>query len=190
VSRDPYVSEQINAVKKNSDLIVLGLLWITSMTTIFAVFFTTYILPTKTYLGIGGLVILTTWRVIRRKDFKIFLAVFLLLGCIGLIQFSFVTSGLYWGKSDDPFLQFHYGPLSIVLLLFLIALNVDSISKMHKVPDEEIEKRSSQSTAYLDKYYNELKEKETIYLQQILSTRERWQKEYIEAAEKLVEERK
>jgi hypothetical protein len=49
---------------------------------------------------------------------------------------------------------------------------------------------SEQSIKYLDKYYSELKEKDDSYLQNIIVTRERWQKEYIEAAEKLMEERK
>jgi len=190
MGEDGYVREQINAVKKNSDLIILGLLWIISIITVFAGIFTVYTLPIKTYFGMGGVVILTIWRIIRRKNFKIILAVFLFMGSIGIVQFSFITSGLYWGKSEDPSLRFHYSTISIVLLLLLFALNVHSISQMHKGADEEIEKRSPQSTAYLDKYYQELKEKDNHFLNQILSTRERWQKEYIEAAEKILEERK
>jgi hypothetical protein len=180
----------VKFVQKHSDIIVLGTLWIISILVLRSKFNLNYIVPIKSYIGMSMLCALSVWRIIRRKHFKIVLAVFLFLGCIGLIQFSVSTNYMYLGDSDNPTSKLYFSPISVILLVLLLALNVGSLSKIYKDQEEIVPERSNQSQAYLNKYYDELKNKETAYIQQILSTRERWQKEYIEAAEKLVEERK
>jgi hypothetical protein len=149
--------------------------------------------PINNYIFIGLVIFLVIAKVINLKGFKYILLGFLLIGTCNLLATSafnsYAQTGLSWENGFAINLSFDI--FYFLLLIFFIVIHSKDIMKYLEKTSQEVDSQKEKpSENYLNKYYDELKNKDNVYLENILSTRERWQKEYVLAAEQILEERK
>jgi hypothetical protein len=182
-------------IKKYNDLIILAIIWIVSIYSVISVIVYSYEIGIQNYIGYGLLIGISILRFIKIKKIKTILGVFLIVGSINVIQFTYsamiVFFSLSWPAYGDRTVSFGIQPLSTILLIFLIVVNrSDFIGLIANIffedPQIAIERRKRTAA----KHYNELKSENDSKLQEIIDNKNMYQLEYVKAAQKLIEERK
>ncbi len=180
-------------IRKYSDLIILTIIWIVSIYSIIIVVLDSYNIVIQNYVGYGLLVGLSILRFFRVKKFKTILGIFLIIGSINLIQFTYSTTSLVlsWTPLGHRFTSFGLQPLSLTLLVFFIIINFSEVSHLltdlfSEDPQVEIERQRNIDA----RHYEALKNKDDSYLQEIIDNKNKYQIESVKAAKKLVDERR
>jgi hypothetical protein len=179
-------------IKRNSDLIILSIIWILSIISIITAIIASQNLGVHIYLSYIFLLIISILRYFKVKGFKIYLAIFLVLGMIGLIQFSqfFWTTefGMSFRENGINTVEFH--TLFLILIIYFILANFGGISGIiTDIFSENINDKIERQRRTTDKYYEELKLEKNEKLQDIIDNKNIFQVEYYRAAKKLLEER-
>lgn len=179
-------------IKKNSDLIILSIVWILSVISIITAISTSQNLGVHVYFSYLILIIISILRFYKVKGFKIYLGVFLVLSLIGLIQFSqfFWTSEFGMSFREKGFKTVEFHTLFLLLIVYYIITNFNWISGIiSDVFSENINDKIERQKRLTDKFYEELKLEKNEKLQDIIDNKNIFQVEYYRAAKKLLEER-
>ncbi|NVO12214.1 MAG: hypothetical protein HXX16_19805 [Bacteroidales bacterium] len=180
-------------IKRNSDLIILLIIWIVSIYSVIYGILNSNEFGIQNYIGYGLLIGLSIIRYFKFRKFKTILGIVLVFGSINAIQFTYATMTLVfsWKPFGNSFSSFGIQPLSIVLLLFLVLINYSEFRNLLAEnftddPNETIERQKR----IVEKYYEELKSEKYIKLQEIVDNKKMYRIEYVIAARKLLEERR
>lgn len=116
-------------IKKYCDLIILTIIWIVSIYSIIIMVFESYNIVIQNYIGYGLLVVLSVLRFFEVKKFKTILGIFLIVGAINLIQFTYSTTSivLSWTPLDHRFTSFGIQPLCSTLLVLFLIINFSEV---------------------------------------------------------------
>jgi hypothetical protein len=180
-------------IKKYSDLIILTIIWIISIYSVIIAVVDSYNLAIQNYIGYGLLIGLSVLRFFKVKKFKTILGIFLIVGSINAIQFTYSTYNLVftWTPLGQSFSSFGIQPLSLILLIFFIVANFSEVSLLwtdlfSEDPKVVVERQMNIAA----RHYDALKREDDSYLQEIIDNKNKYQIESFKAAKRLVEERK
>jgi hypothetical protein len=173
---------------KYSDLIILSIIWIVSIYSIISLIENSYEIGIQNYIGYGLLIVITILRFFRIRRFKTILGFFLIVGSTNLIQFTCSTHTFVVKR-----IMYTYGiqPLSFILLFLLILSNLPDFKRLKSdffPKDPKItEDRRKRIAA---EFYDELKHEKDSTLQEIIKNKNTYQNDYVNEAQKLIDERK
>lgn len=179
-------------IKRNSDIIVLAILWIVSIYSIIASLSLSYELGLQNYIGYGLLIIISVLRLLKIKKLKTVLVVVLILGSTNAIQFTYntVTFFVNWTPNGNSLISLGVQPLSILLLIFFIITNFSAVRNFFEDifgedPSAELEmkRKIDQQT------YEELIDSDDRILQEIIEDKDSFTNEYFKAARRILIER-
>ena len=107
-------------IKRNSDLIILSIVWIISIYSVTYAITNSIELGIQNYIGYGLLIGLSVLKYLKVRKFKTILGIVFVFGSINAIQFTYLTMTLVfsWTPFGKSFLSFGIQPLSLVLLIF------------------------------------------------------------------------
>ena len=180
-------------IKRNSDLIILLIIWIVSIYSVIHTILYSNVIGIQNYIGYGLLIGLSIIRYFKIRKFKTILGIVLLFGSINAIQFTYATITMFisWKPFGKSFSSIGIQPLSLALLLFLVLINYSEFRNLladtfAEDPNEAIERQKRN----VEKHYEGLKNEKDTKLQEIIDNRKMYQIEYVNAARKLLEERR
>lgn len=180
-------------IKKHSDIIILLIIWAVSIVSIFIALTESYTIYIQNYIGYSLLVVASVLRILKVKRFKTILGGMLVLGTVNAIQFTYFTNIFVFTliPFGHRFSSFGMQPLSIVLLIVLIALNFSAFMDLiHRSTTEDPQTLAERQKQMDEKYYNELKNEKDDVLHSIIANKAMNRREYIKAAQQIIEERK
>jgi len=179
-------------LKKHSDIIVLSILWIVSAYSVAIVFIDSYQIGIQNYIGYALLILLTILRFYKFKKFRTVLGIFLIIGSINAIQFTFFRQ--IWSFSFSiagqkfPFLGFQ--PFSILLLIFFLIINFsDFMSLIYELFSEDPNVSKARKNKIFENNYENLLNVKDAEIQDIIENRNKYANEYVKAAERIKYER-
>jgi hypothetical protein len=180
-------------IQKYSDLVILTIIWIISIYSVIIAVIDSYNIGIQNYIGYGLLIGISVLRFLKVKKFKTILGIFLIVGSINLFQFTYSTISLVlsWTPLGHRFLSFGFQPLSISLLIFFLIANFSEFIHLltdlfSEDPKVEFERQKRIAT----RHYDALKNEKDSELQTIIDNKSKYQIESVEAAKRLIEERK
>lgn len=179
-------------MKKTIDTIILSTLWIFSIYTLYVAVFNAGTIETSNYLGFGLLAGLTILKLLKVRGFKKVLAVFLLAGSFNLFQFTPSKVSIVFGFSPSghdfslPGMQ----PLcSALFLLFVIVCFPEIKRFFHTGADKESASFQKPDERLVKFYYQRLTTKPQRELADIITHEDKYQNEFVIAAQQLMAER-
>lgn len=207
--------ENLSSIEKHSDVVAICLLWIVCLYTLQICLSVQMLPPWEILFGFGVTLTLTVLRLFKMGGLKAVLATALFLGSCYFFQIVFKYDSyrisrylfsIYYSFFPEGtprvYNKFWFEPVSMTILIIFLLLNGRVLLESFKPKREnELIKNNDSilpisakveaenSRYYLEKYYTELVEKENEYLESIVASKLKWQKEYILAAEKILIER-
>lgn len=180
-------------MKKYNDLIILAIIWIVSIYSIFVAVIGSHNIAIQNYIGYGLLVGLSVLKFFKVKKFKTILGTFLMAGSINAVQFTYSTYTLAFTFTSlgRNFSSFGIQPLSLILLIFFIVANYSKVRLFYmdmfsEDPKILVERQMNNAV----RHYEALKKEEDSFLQEIINNKSKYQIESVNAAKRLIEERK
>jgi hypothetical protein len=173
-------------IKKYSDILVLGILWIISIHGLIVSFTDNYLIGISNYIGYGLLILTTILRLINLPKLKLILALLLFLATIQVIQFSYYTIGFFIKINPSEGDAFGLGlqPIHLILLLLFIFANfAETAGLIFNSPNDD-------KSLLIQRYYNELNHISDFELDEISKNLLSEKEEKIIAAKILLRERK
>jgi hypothetical protein len=156
--------------------------------TLIVVFLGTTVIGMPNYFGFGLLILVSGLKILKVKAFNIIFVLFLLLGTLNIIQFTYFSSNA--GVSIGS-LQLSFQPISFILLTIFIIINfskfADSFSGVFATDPAILRNDENERIKVL---YEKLKNQKDSKLQEIVLYEKMYQKDYVSAAKKLINERK
>lgn len=147
--------------------------------------------PIYDFLYVALVIIIVITKVLKLKMFKYILSIFLLIGVFNIWNTSVFSlySYLKWGSGFEINIDFNIFYF-VLFILYITTYYKDILAYLDKRSNTTLEEQNKKSDYYMIKYYNELKDKDDLYLQNIIQTKEKWQKEFVLAAQKVFDDRK
>lgn len=182
----------IKKILSSSDWIILIILWGISINSLIAVSIHSYNLVVQCYLGYMLLLIITFLRYFKVRRFKTFLGIFLLMGTINVLQFTYSQVNLVvsWQPVGHNFSSIGIQPISAMLLIFFGIINFAAIyDKFTDFFSDDYQGQQNRMERSALRHYETLKDKDSSYLQSIIDTKEKHQIESVRAARKILNER-
>jgi len=177
----------MNWIKKNCDLIIVGILTIVSMIGLYRKYDYGVSIEVRNYLAYFVIVSLVIFRLLKFKKGKTVLGIALLIGTFNLIQFTHSSFTFSFSLGGLTVLKFQ--PVSFFALIGLIVMDIDGTRKFlrflfpEKSEEIVIEENTVLIESFKDKYESYPKGK----LQEIIDNPESYQKSAVEAARQLIE---
>ena len=180
-------------IKKHSEIIILAIIWIVSIYSLTVAIFKNYEIGIPNYIGYGLLIAVSVLTVLKIKKIKTVLGIFLLIGSINLFQFTHSTVTLAFTLSifGNGYSSIGLQPLSLALLIFFLVVNHSDLTLILKklfAPDPNTEMERKQNVE--NKFYEQMKSKPDNYLMEIAGRKNDYQPEFVNAAKKVIDERK
>ena len=180
-------------IKKHIKIIILAIIWIVSIYSLTVAFFKNYEIGIPNYIGYGLLIVISILTALKIKKIKTVLGIFLVIGSLNLFQFTHSTITMAFTLSifGNGYSSIGLQPLSFVLLIFFLALNHSDLTIILKklfAPDPNTEMERKQNIE--NKFYEQMKSKPDNYLMEIAASKNDYQPEFVNAAKKVIKERK
>lgn len=187
----------MHSIQKYIDIVILSILGLLVLPSLITDSFSYHAGSKFTFITVGSFIILAILRILKIKRYKIIFALYLFLGVFNLFRITTFTDLFYlsFSANKEELLNIQFNIIYFYALAGFLGTHTPILIEEYKKHRDKLDKKIADeadlnANHYIDKYYEELKVKEDSYLQNILVTKERWQKEYILAAEKLLNERK
>lgn len=187
----------MHSIQKYIDIVILSILGLLVLPSFITDSFSYNSGSKFTFITVGSLIVLAVLRILKIKQYKLIFTLYLLLGIFNLFRLSYFSGLFYFSFSANkeelmniPFNIIYFYSLAAFLGVHVPILIPKYNNYKNKLDKKMADEADLTANHYIDKYYEELKKKEDSYLQNILVTKERWQQEYIVAAEKILNERK
>ncbi|MDD2798122.1 MAG: hypothetical protein PHV20_05970 [Bacteroidales bacterium] len=179
-------------LNKYYDTIIISILWVSAIIGIVFSFLQNTDILIQNYMGYGLLSAVTILKFTNPKLEKILLSVLLLIGSFNVIQFtqSTITTTFSWHPMNITTFSIGIQPLSFSLLIFLLITKFNVIAPIlfqFFAADPKIEKE--RQNAVINKRYDELQNETDASLEEMITNKEKYQIEYVKAAEKIIYER-
>jgi hypothetical protein len=176
-------------IRKHYDLIILSIIWIISIFSVIYASLTSFEIGIQNYIGYGLLIIVSILRYYKVKKFKTILGVLLILGVLNVIQFTYATMTFIftWTPPGHSYSSFGFQPLFMILVFFFVIINFSDFMRFFTEDPKIAQERQKMK---IEKLYDELKNEKDTKLYEIVENKDMYQKEYVRAAQRLIEERK
>lgn len=183
----------MSKIKKYSDVIILSIIWMVSIYSMITMLVNSYEMGIRNYIGYSLLVGMSMLRLSKVKRYNTFLGIFLIVGSINAFQFTYATNTLvfYWTPLEHELTSFGIQPLSSLLLLLLLVINFSEWKRfINDLFSEDPKAKAEIQKSISEKYYRTLRNEKDAKWQEIIDNPNKYQIEYVAAAQRLLDEKK
>ncbi len=179
-------------IRKHSESIILTIIWLISIYSLTITIVKNYEIGISNYIGYILLVAITILTIIKFRNRRTVIAIFLLIGSFNLFQFTYSTTTLFFSLSifGKAYSSIGLQPVCLTLLFFFVLINRSEVTSTLKKIILSVPNKKQKEQNIENEFYQKIKEKPDSDLLKIIENKKDYQAEFINAAKKVITERK